>query len=241
VTGAERWRAATSLEAITAGSQALFLGSTGSASDLYASGALATERRGAAAFDRYLYDPRDISIAAVEAAVDPDSMIDTQVTAARTSKLVYHSDPFPADTELSGFFRFVAFIGIDQPDTDFYVEVSEVGLDGSVIPLATDAIRARYRESASRPTLVTSRAALRYDFNHFTFASRLVKKGSRLRLVIHAGDSIFVEKNYNAGGVVAAESVKDARPVIVTLYHDAAHPSALYIPKGVPESTSSTH
>jgi hypothetical protein len=39
-----------------------------------------------------------------------------------------------------------------------------------------------------------------------------------------------VEKNYNSGGVVADETAKDARTAHVTLYHDAAHPSALEIP-----------
>jgi hypothetical protein len=47
-------------------------------------------------------------------------------------------------------------------------------------------------------------------------------------------NSLYFERNYNAGGDVAAESIKDARPVTVTLYHDRAHPSALYVPLGRP-------
>jgi len=70
----------------------------------------------------------------------------------------------------------------------------------------------------------------RYDFANFQFFSRLVAKGSRLRLVISSPNSIYVEKNYNSGGVVANESGKDARTAHVTLYHDAEHPSALDIP-----------
>lgn len=41
---------------------------------------------------------------------------------------------------------------------------------------------------------------------------------------------IHVEKNYNGGGVVAAESGKDARTAHVTVYHDAEHESFLEIP-----------
>jgi uncharacterized protein len=48
-------------------------------------------------------------------------------------------------------------------------------------------------------------------------------------------NSINIEKNYNAGGVVAEESMKDARPVTVTLFHDRAHPSALWVPFGQAE------
>ena len=43
-------------------------------------------------------------------------------------------------------------------------------------------------------------------------------------------NSLHYEKNYNAGGVVATETMRDARPVTVTLYHDREHPSTLYVP-----------
>ena len=84
------------------------------------------------------------------------------------------------------------------------------------------------------PRSVQTKAPLRYEFDHFTFVSRLVRKGSRLRLMIAPLDSIYYEKNYNSGGVVAAETVKAARPVTVTLYHDRTHQSALFVPVGQP-------
>ena len=235
VTGAERWRYAESLEAITAGEVPLYLGpAAGDASDALGGGTMATRRRGGGS-DHYLYDPRDTSIAAVESLETPGLLVQERTLSASRSKLVYFSEPFVEDTELSGFFRFVAFIAIDQPDTDFVVAVDEVMLDGTIIPLTGDTQRARYRESLSAPTLVRTKSALRYDFNRFTFASRLIRKGSRLRLVLRAADSIGLGKNYNAGGVVADESVRDARPVVVTLYHDSARPSALYLPRATPE------
>jgi hypothetical protein len=48
-------------------------------------------------------------------------------------------------------------------------------------------------------------------------------------------NSIYTQKNYNSGGVVSDETMKDARPVTVKLLHDKAHPSALYLPIGQPE------
>jgi uncharacterized protein len=50
--------------------------------------------------------------------------------------------------------------------------------------------------------------------------------------VIAPINSIHSEKNYNTGGVVAEETMKDARPVTVTLYHDREHSSTLYVPLG---------
>jgi predicted acyl esterase len=71
---------------------------------------------------------------------------------------------------------------------------------------------------------------LRYEFTGFAWFGRRVSKGSRLRLVVRCPNSIYAQKNYNSGGVVAEESAKDARTAHVVLYHDAEHPSALEIP-----------
>lgn len=231
VTGAEKWRYAETLDGITAEMRPLYLQSAGgAANDVLASGSLAPDTASGAA-DSYVYDPRDLSLAEIEAKLDTESLVDqTLLYAMRGKALVYHSAPFAKDTELSGFFKFSAWIAIDQPDTDFAVNVSEVRADGSVIPLASDAMRARYREDRRTPRLVTTREPQLYEFKSFTFASREVKAGSRLRLVFAPVNSIYSEKNYNSGGVVADETVNDARSVTVKLFHDAGHPSALYLP-----------
>jgi uncharacterized protein len=57
-----------------------------------------------------------------------------------------------------------------------------------------------------------------------------------LRLVIAPINSIYFEKNYNTGGIAAKETVKDARTVTVTLFHDRTHPSTLYLPLAQPLS-----
>jgi hypothetical protein len=44
-----------------------------------------------------------------------------------------------------------------------------------------------------------------------------------------------MQKNYNSGGVVAQESIEDARPVTVRLYHEPQHASVLRIPVGPPD------
>jgi predicted acyl esterase len=104
--------------------------------------------------------------------------------------------PFEQDQELSGFFRFEAWISIDQPDTHIVVTVAEVGPNGTVTPLRSDIMRARYRETLRSQKLVTTKEPLRYDFNHFTFASRLVRKGSRLELILAAANSIQKSKEF---------------------------------------------
>jgi len=98
--------------------------------------------------------------------------------------------------------------------------------------LTGDSLRARYRESTRKPTAVDPGQIVKYDFRGFTFFSRWIAKGSRLRLMLRSPNSIQVEKNYNSGGVVASESGKDARTAHISLYHDAEHASYLGLPIG---------
>ena len=232
VMGAETWRYADTLDDVTKESVAYFLDSNSNPTDPVAGGFLRTQPA-AGTPDHYMYDPRDVSTGALEASLVPGSLIDQRMIYAQSGKeLIYYTAPFERNTEVSGFFRLSAWLAIDQPDTDFSATVYELRLDGSSILLATGVLRARYRESLRQEKLITTREPLRYDFNHFTFVSRQIAKGSRLRLVVGPINSIYLEKNYNSGGEVAAESMKDARPVIVKLYHDHDHPSALYVPFG---------
>jgi putative CocE/NonD family hydrolase len=231
---ADEWRYADTLEAVTAESRPFYLDSAGGVADsVFQSGSLGA-KTGIGAPDHYIYDPRDRSVAALEATVDPESLLDQRliVGAGRERLLVYHTAPFEKDTEVSGFFKLSAWLAIDTRDTDFAATVYEILADGTSVRLTGDAQRARYRESLREAKLVPKGEVLRYDFDRFLFTSRLIKKGSRLRLVIGPINSINAEKNWNAGGVVAEESIKDARTVTVQLYHDAQHPSALYVPIG---------
>jgi len=236
VMGEEIWRYSDSLEAVTARSVPYFLGSAANATHVLASGVLDPAGHGGGAADHYIYDPRDVPLAALQAKSVPNYLTDQRLILAMEDKrLVYQSPVFDKPTEISGFFKLTAFISIDQPDTDFEATVYEIDRNGQSILLTNDQIRARYRESQRSAKLVTTRQPLRYDFNHFTFVSRRIAEGSRLRLTIGPMNSIDTEKNYNSGKLVAEETMADARPVTVNLLHDKAHPSALYVPMGQPD------
>jgi putative CocE/NonD family hydrolase len=241
VMGAERWRYADTLEAVTARYQTYYLDSATNANDVFSSGSLSTVL-GKGQPDFFTYDPGELDAQVVNAEANAavGLLTDQRVTLAlRGRQLVYHSRPFEAVTEISGFFKLSAWIAIDCPDTDLYVTLYEIDSEGSSIRLSTDGIRARYRGGLRSAALIQTRNPLRYDFERFTFISRQIKRGHKLRLVIapmgRLIDTTFAEKNYNAGGVVAEESDADARPVTVRLFHDEEHPSALHIPLGHPE------
>jgi predicted acyl esterase len=226
VTGKEAWHYADTLQGVTREMRPFYLDSVvGRANDAFASGSMGVAVAHGEP-DSYRSDPADLS------SGELDDM------APGAIELIYHSAGFAQDTEVSGSFRFEAWLAIDQPDTDFQVSVWDIASDGGSVFLSSDSIRARYREDPRRAELVTDHGPLHYTFDQFTFNSRVIAKGHRLRVVIAPINFSGAEKNRNSGGVVADETAKDNRPVVVKLFHDAAHPTALYVPIAQPEKAA---
>jgi putative CocE/NonD family hydrolase len=181
--------------------------------------------------DRYVYDPLDTRPAELEKEEIKNVLTDQRYAINLFGNgVVYHSEPFAENTEISGFVKLTAWMAIDVPDTDFEATLYEILPDGTSVQLTGDGLRARYRESLSVEKLVSPGEINRYVFDGFTFFSRRIARGSRLRLVLKCPNSIFTEKNYNSGGVVAEETGKDARTAHISVYHDASHPSILELP-----------
>lgn len=236
--GAETWKYADSLEEVERERRTFYLGSTGGrANDVFASGRLSPEPQ-ISVPDRYVYDPLDIRPAERESEESHEQAPLTDQRAVLDfggnggTGLVYHSAPFPEATEIAGQVKLSLWLSLDVPDTDFLVGLFEIRPDGSSVLLASDMLRARYRQSLETQKLVEPGKIERYDFDGFAWFARRVGKGSRLRLAVTSLNSIFWEKNYNSGGLVAGESGRDARTAHVTLVHDAEHPSVLEIPIG---------
>jgi putative CocE/NonD family hydrolase len=231
VVPADEWKYAGRLESIASDTRTLYLGSDGSANDVFRSGSLSPARPGPSSPDRYTYDPLDTRPAALETEEIRSYLTDQRyVLNTFGNGVIYTSEPFAAPAEITGYVRFSAWMDLDVPDTDFRVSLYEVLADGTSVLLAEDVKRARYRESLETETLVPSGTVLRYDFDQFPFFSRRVAPGSRLRLFLRCPNSIYLEKNYNSGGVVADETRQNSRTAHVTVYHDAKYPSALTLP-----------
>lgn len=231
VPGVEAWKYADSVGSISSEARKLYLSSDGHANDAFRSGRLTDLEPGREMPDKYVYDPLDTRPAALYQKEIKNYITDqTGALNLFGDGLVYHSEPFDADTEITGHLKFVAWISLDVPDTDFMVEVDEIKPDGTSIQLTSDIMRARYRNSLVDEQLVKPGEINPYEFNSFMFFSRRIAKWSRLRLILTCPNSIYLEKNYNGGGVVAEESGKDARTAHVVLYHDKEHPSFLQLP-----------
>lgn len=229
----DRWQYVDSLDAIGTRPRRLYLHSTGGqANDVFHSGTLSDQKPEPSAPDQFTYDPLDVRPAELEKEKNDQFLTDQRFALNLFGNgLVYHTAPFPCATEITGYLKFVAWIALNVPDTDFQVQVYEILPQGGSVLLAQDRLRARYRESLRQEKLVKPGEVNRYEFNGFWFFSRRISKGSRLRLVFSCPNSIYLEKNYNSGGAVENESKADARTARITLYHDSQRPSYLEIPE----------
>jgi len=232
VVGAEEWQYADSLESISNAAKTLYLGSNGNAGDVFRSGALTEVKPGASAvMDSWTYDPLDTRPGSAESEDDGNSLISQRAVLNLFGEgVVYHTEPLREAIEIAGFPKLTVWLKMDVPDTDLEADLYEILPDGGSVALTSASMRARYRESLREAKPVVAGKIEKYVFDNFTFFARRAGKSSRLRLVVRSINTTGTEKNYNSGGVVAAETGKDAKTAHITLVHDAEHPSALDLP-----------
>jgi len=230
--GAEEWKYADSLESISNTTKVLHLSSNGEAGDVFRSGSLTERKAGSTApTDSWVYDPLDTRPGDAESGDDGPSLTSQRLVLNLFGEgVIYHSEIFPEATEIAGFPKLTLWLKMDVPDTDLEANLYEILPDGGSVELTSASIRARYRESLRDAKPVPMGKTEKYVFDNFTFFARQIAKGSRLRLVVRSINSPGTEKNYNSGGVVAAETGKDARTAHITLTHDTEYPSALDLP-----------
>ena len=231
--GAGEWRYAESLAPSAAETKTLYLDSKGGGADGVSHCERLTEVRPEKGSDRFTYDPmntrRGESIDGVDS--DKGELIDPRYALSiSTDGLVYETEPFQEESELIGCPSLRLWLSLDTPDTDLEACLYESQPDGTSIRLWTHTCRLRYRESLRQAKLVKAGEIVACDLAPGVFVARTLMKGSRLRLVISCPNTIWAEKNYNSGAVVAEETTKDARVAHIQVHHEAGRSSELRIP-----------
>ncbi|MEP7071378.1 MAG: CocE/NonD family hydrolase, partial [Verrucomicrobiota bacterium] len=227
------WKYAKDFAQLTSQRKSLYLdASATSGHGLFQSDNLREETPTAGA-DEFLYDPLDLKRGELEATMDNEKTanVDQRLeSSVGQDGLVYHSEAMKDGMALVGCPRVTLWLSLDVPDTDLAVELAEVQPDGTTVILWSDHRRLRYRESLREGKLVTPGEVVRCDFAPGLFVARRLSKGGRLRLIVTSPNSIYLEKNYNSGGVAADATSKDARTAHIKVLHDAAHSSVLEAP-----------
>ena len=233
VMGANRWRDEDDWPLARAKATKYFLHSSGKANSLRGDGTLSTTAPAAEKADsipvpsgKPCPDDRR-SLVLRRHAPAARSAGPAAVRGARRRARVLSTAPFAEDTEVTGHVTLDLYAKSSAVDTDFTAKLVDVWPNGFAQNLSDGIIRARYRESMEKPTLMTPGQVYRFAVDVWS-TSNVFKKGHVLRLEVSSSNFPRFDRNMNTG----EENARATRFVSATntILHDAEHPSALTLP-----------
>ncbi|MFN2226344.1 MAG: CocE/NonD family hydrolase, partial [Anaerolineae bacterium] len=192
---------------------------------LQGEGGLAAEAPPATAVpDHYVYDPADPTPAVGGAFLGfkGAGAQDNRPLEARPDVLCYTTPPLAADLDVIGPVRLELFVRSSRQHTDFFGRLCDVALDGT----STNVCDGLYRLEPGRGALQPD-GSLQIAVDLWPTAYRF-RAGHQMRLQVSSGAHPRWSRCLGYG-----EPLLTARRLVVaeqTVYHDAAHPSALTLP-----------
>jgi putative CocE/NonD family hydrolase len=152
---------------------------------------------------------------------------DQRATESRDDVLVYSTPVLERAIEITGPIKMMLYASSRARDTDFTVKLVDVHPTGFAQNLTDGIVRARYRQSRTRPTLIASDRIYAYEID-VGVTSNLFHAGHRIRLEISSSNFPRFDRNPNTGHPFGQDD--QLIPTEQTIYHDAAHPSHVLLP-----------
>ena len=115
----------------------------------------------------------------------------------------------------------------DVPDTDFIVRLCDVYPDGRSFNLCEGAVRARFRESVSKESLLTPGKIYPIEVDLWS-TSVIFNTAHRIRLQVTSSSAPGYDPNPNTGAEF--RSNKETRKATVRLFLNEDHPSHVLLP-----------
>lgn len=231
VMGADEWRHAPSLQALSDHTLRLYLSSPGRpASDVFHSGYLVKATPPDQPPDTFHDDPLALQPANELLKDSGDDYLVQSPEAYKANRLVYTSDPIAAPITIAGVMKLLANVSLDTPDADIWAGVDAILPDGRTLVLGQDMVRGRFRNGQSKAEPVKQGVIEPWRFDGFFFTVRQLPKGTRLRVILAPMNTPDWQKNYNSGGRIGHETAASGRTAIVSVHLDPAHPSYVELP-----------
>ncbi len=213
VMGANVWRHAPSIEAMSDGALKLYLDTARSGGYRRLSGEKPQKAGSLEQIvdfgDRTTQDSLYPTAAIVDAPVE-------------TKGFVFVTDPFDARVSVNGMLRGHLRATINKQDFDFTVAVYELMPDGRLFNLSYYLGRASYAEDMSVRKLLTPGRPTDIPFERTPPISRQLSKGSRILLALTVNKSSWSQLNHGTGKDVSDESITDAdKPLTVRWHNDS--------------------
>jgi putative CocE/NonD family hydrolase len=176
------------------------LHSQGNAKSLHGDGMLSREVPGEEPVDQYHYDPADpVPTRGGNTLIIPVGVADQREVERRQDVLVYTGEPLEQPLEVTGPLSVVLYAASSAPDTDFTAKLVDVRPDGYAQNIADGILRARYRESRTRPKLLSPGEPTEFCIDLWA-TSHVFLPGHRLRVEIASSNFPRFDRNLNTGG-----------------------------------------
>ena len=208
-----------------------YMHSGGAANSRFGDGMLTTEQPGAEQpADSYSYDPSRpfpfITDGTSSQIGGPD---DYAALERRDDVLVYSTPVLTEDVEVTGPVKMELYALSSAVDTDFMVKLLDVHPNGFVQRLTDGMVRARFREGMEpeKMSLIEPGKVYKYEIDCWNI-SHLFQSGHQIRIEIASAAFPKYDRNLNTGAPLG----KTSEYVVAeqTIFHDAAHPSAIILP-----------
>ncbi len=150
-----------------------------------------------------------------------------KVNGERRDILVYETPPLKEPLTIAGPISAVLYASSSARDTDWFMRLSEIDSAGSVFPLVHGTVRARYRNSFSKPEMMKPGEI--YEFHLDLWQTGItITKGNKLRLEVASAAFPKFSRNLNTGEHNETETrfVKASQ----TIYHTSEYPSHVLLP-----------
>jgi putative CocE/NonD family hydrolase len=205
-----------------------FLHSDGNANTLNGDGTLSTIPPDDESADTYVYDPDNPvpSLGGANLSI-PLGVQDQTPTERRQDVLVFTSEPMQQPMEVTGPIIVHLWATSTAQDTDFTAKLVDLHPDGYAQNLQDGIIRARYRDSASEPTLIDPGRVYEYTIDLWA-TSNVFLKGHRIRLDISSSNFPRFDRNPNTGAPFGQDA--NLQPATQTIHHRRDFPSHIMLP-----------
>jgi putative CocE/NonD family hydrolase len=152
---------------------------------------------------------------------------DQKSVETREDVMVYSTETFEKDMEVTGPVTLDLYAKSSAVDTDFTAKLVDVWPNGFVQNLTEGIIRAKYRESQTTAKNLVPDQVYKFKIDLWA-TSNVFLKGHKLRVEITSSNFPRFDRNMNTGE--DAKSATHGVKATNVIYHDAQHPSALILP-----------
>jgi uncharacterized protein len=232
VMGINQWREEDDWPLARAKSTKYFMHSQGAANSSRGNGSLSTVAPRAENPDKFTYDPgKPVPTIGGPLCCDGTHLaggpFQQHTVEERDDVLVYSTPPLEQNLEVTGPVRLEFFASSSAVDTDFTAKLVDVSPDGSAYNLTEGILRAKYRVSQETPTPLTPGKVYPLAIDLWA-TSNVFLAGHRIRLEVSSSNFPRFDRNLDTGESAATAGKWAA--AVNTIFHDAAHPSALVLP-----------